>query len=460
MVVTVLLLACARPQPAKGERDPFTGMPGDPGDTGGTVPPTDLDGDGWSETDGDCDDANPAVYPGAYDRPNDGIDEDCVAGDRTCDCLVLDGGAVVAANVEGFDTTAFRSVDVAYLLDTSCATSGVPDSFRASFSDVVDALETNMTTLTVGLAAFDDYAYGSYGSPASGDKPFYLPAQQTDDLDLVQEAFDGLSIHGGSDGPESVVEGLYQALTGAGYDQDCDGTYDPSTDVEPFIANAADPFGGTGGQFYDDTDQSTGHVGGVGFREDSTVRVIVYATDNYLRDPLAGYGTPGGCPGDADSAEVTAAALESGVYLVGISLGGSLAVEQMAALADATDSVADLDGDGIDDPLVYPMAGATDEVGAAIIDGVEAVEAKAGVRDVYDSVELDVRGDPLGIVGNITPHAYKDVAWSAVDGLFFDVVYDTRAYGEKPVVGSVDFAVVGDGFDLGTVHVDVEIAPL
>ncbi len=236
--------------------------------------------------------------------------------------------------------------------------------------------------------------------------------------------------------------------------------YDTSIDVEPFVATAADPFGGTGGQFYDAADSSTGNVGGMGFREDATVRVIVYATDNYMRDPLAGYGTPGGCPGDADSADVAAAALESGVYLVGVSLGGTLPVEQMTELAEATGSVADLDGDGVDDPLVYQTDESTDEVSAAIIDAVDAVEAKAGVRDVYDSVTLEVRDDPLGIVGGITPKAYKDVAWSAVDGLSFDVVYDTKAYGKKPVVGSVDFAVVGDGFDLGTVHVEIEIAPL
>jgi hypothetical protein len=36
----------------------------------------------------------------------------------------------------------------------------------------------------------------------------------------------------------------------------------------------------------------------------------------------------------------------------------------------------------------------------------------------------------------------------------------TGAYGTKPVVGSVDLALVGDGFDLATVHVDIEIAPL
>ena len=47
------------------------------GDGGGsTTEPTDLDGDGWSEEEGDCADTDPAVHPEASDGC-DGVDTDC-----------------------------------------------------------------------------------------------------------------------------------------------------------------------------------------------------------------------------------------------------------------------------------------------------------------------------------------------------------------------------------------------
>lgn len=42
--------------------------------------PVDADYDGASPPD-DCDDADPAVYPGAPDTPGDGVDSDCADGD-------------------------------------------------------------------------------------------------------------------------------------------------------------------------------------------------------------------------------------------------------------------------------------------------------------------------------------------------------------------------------------------
>ncbi len=59
----------------------------DGGATDGGVPTeTDDDGDGWSVEDGDCDDANPNINPGASDVCYDGVDANCDgANEYDCD---------------------------------------------------------------------------------------------------------------------------------------------------------------------------------------------------------------------------------------------------------------------------------------------------------------------------------------------------------------------------------------
>jgi len=59
----------------------------------------DADGDEWTVGDGDCDDADPTVYPGAEEIPYDGIDQDC-SGDDLND---LDGDGHVGNQVGGDD---------------------------------------------------------------------------------------------------------------------------------------------------------------------------------------------------------------------------------------------------------------------------------------------------------------------------------------------------------------------
>ena len=43
----------------------------------------DNDGDGYTPEDGDCDDDNPEVNPGAEETPGDGVDSNCNGEDDT-----------------------------------------------------------------------------------------------------------------------------------------------------------------------------------------------------------------------------------------------------------------------------------------------------------------------------------------------------------------------------------------
>jgi hypothetical protein len=88
---------------------PFDGpLPPAPCDT---TPTADKDHDGYTQADGDCNDCDPAVNPGAFDVPGSKIDEDCsgAADDEIASCedgLPSDGDAVSAAKALGLCRTA------------------------------------------------------------------------------------------------------------------------------------------------------------------------------------------------------------------------------------------------------------------------------------------------------------------------------------------------------------------
>ena len=52
----------------------------------------DNDGDGLTENQGDCNDADPAIKPGATEVCGDDIDQDCDGSDLTCENVIADAG--------------------------------------------------------------------------------------------------------------------------------------------------------------------------------------------------------------------------------------------------------------------------------------------------------------------------------------------------------------------------------
>ena len=409
------------------DEDPELGASADDSDCDGATTDEDCDDSdpdfGSSTDDPDCDGATTEEEVDAGSDPNhpdtDGdwvMDGQEIHGDRSPvnpERLVITLNKGEEATFHLVGRPGEQSTDVTFLLDTTCSMSSTATAMATEFVDMTDQLALVKMDIHYGFATFDDYAFASYGSAGAGDKPFILRQPVTDDVAAVQEALSTVPIHAGADTPEATMEALYQTLTGTGYDQDCNATYDETTDVLPFLASEDDPFDGLAGSAWTEELAGTGSSGGMGFRAGSRP-IIVYATDNTLRDPEAGHGVPGGCPGDAGRSDVISAAITTDATLIGImtsSWGGTTATEQMEALAIATDSIADLDLDGTDDDnLVFSWDGSSDEFSATVVAAITAAIMKADSEVMlHEEVNVITERDDAGFVSSMEPSSFSDV---------------------------------------------------
>lgn len=375
---------------------------------------TDSDGDSLSEPE----EAAAGTDPYDSDTDGDGYSDggETTAGTDPLDpTSVIEGIYVEVAErttvEEQFDfTLAIEMGDIVFLIDTTGSMGGTITAISNEFSTMVSELATVLPDAAYGVAGFDDYVFGSYGG--MGDKPYYLAYQMTTDYSAVQSFLStgGLATHGGGDGPESSFEGLYQSATGAGYDQGCNGTYDASTDVLPFVADASDPFGGSGGESYDASIPGSGTAGGLGFR-DYALPIIVHATDNYMRDAESSNGmyngAPGGCPIDAGLSDTVTAFTDNGIRYVGVAVNGSLPYPQMIEFAQQTNSFADLDGDGVAaEEIVQTWSGSNEAFRSTVVNAI--TQLVQGLK--FERVDLSVEGDVYGFVTSIEPTYYEGLS--------------------------------------------------
>ncbi|MCP4809811.1 MAG: hypothetical protein GY913_25335 [Proteobacteria bacterium] len=403
---------------------------------------TDDDGDGLS----DLDELN--VYgtnPWDDDTDGDGFSDgaELSSGSDPLDADSIVEGLYVtveerATVEEDFAFTLnVQMGDIAFLLDTTCSMSATVNAMSSEFSQIVSTLSTSLPDGEYGVATYDDYAYGGYGSTYYGDKPFELRQQITSNVSKVQSTLSSIPLHGGSDGPESGMEALYQGLVGDGYDQNCNGRYDSSTDVRSYVSYSGDAFSGSESGS-ETSDSGGGSNGGFGFR-DYALPVIVYATDNYLRDPDSSgtsySGSPGGCPLDAGRNDVVAAANDQGAYLIGISTYSSLPTSQMKQLANQTGST--IGGS----ELVYSWSGNSSTLRKTITDAIEDLVTSVQ----FDYVSLQVENDPHGFVTSIDPEQYS--LGGAVNGQEIDFKLDFRgvvAATDEDQIFTLTLNIVGD----------------
>ncbi|MCA9607858.1 MAG: hypothetical protein KC619_19750 [Myxococcales bacterium] len=212
--------------------------------------PTDADSDGDGDTD--------AAEVSAGTDPNDPSDTIGGGGDFTFD---LPPGGMARTDVLQFDPQ-IRRADILFLVDTTGSMGGEINNLQTELSGLVGRIRTTIPDTAFGAARFDDFPVAGYGG--GSDVPFGLEQRITTNMADITAGVNRLDmpLHGGSDGPESHIEGIYQAATGAGFRSATGTVWTP-----PF--NPATGFDATRGH---------GMIGGAGFRMDS-LPIIIVATD-------------------------------------------------------------------------------------------------------------------------------------------------------------------------------------
>jgi len=143
--------------------------------------------------------------------------------------------------------------DIFFLVDTTGSMAAAINSVRTSLSStIVPAIEGSIADLVMGVGDYRDFPIGDYGS--SGDWPFVLRQAMTADIPSVQSALNALRAFGGGDGPESMVEGLYESVRGgscsSGFGLAC---FRDSSHPIIVVVTDAPAHNGPGGNNYDST---------------------------------------------------------------------------------------------------------------------------------------------------------------------------------------------------------------
>ncbi len=228
LLLLPLLAACIR---VPDEEKPDTAVDTDTA-TGDTAPVPDADGDGVLATDGDCDDADATVYPGAP--------EVCDGLDNNCDEVVDEGlGSVYYRDADrdgfgdvagGVDACAVPDGYVTDATDCNDRVSGVNPDAAEACNDVDDDCDGTVDdgVSTTWYTDLDGDGHGDPDAPVTACEEPEGVAANADDCDDADPAVS----------PDAVE-------LCDGVDEDCDGAVDDAAaDADAWYADAdGDGFG-------------------------------------------------------------------------------------------------------------------------------------------------------------------------------------------------------------------------
>lgn len=178
-------------------------------------------------------------------------------------------------------------IDVLLLFDDTGSFAGVAPTLISAFPSLITTLQASLAgaDLAFGVARFEDYS-----TEAPDERPFVLnqPILSTSNPQFtaaINAALARSAPGGGGDTPESAIEGLFQAVTGAGFDGDGNGNTTGSgaaglvsTQVTPGSTGDVPTFASFTADASGPVVAGSGTLGGVGFRAGAT-KLILLATD-------------------------------------------------------------------------------------------------------------------------------------------------------------------------------------
>jgi hypothetical protein len=230
---------------------------------------------------------------------------------------------------EHCDEVSLQAVDIYFVVDLSGSFGDDLPRFKSQAPGMMADIRESFPNSRFGLARFEDYPIGPFGSAGSGDTAYEQLIDLTFDTKAVNDIISGLSTRSGGDWPQCQLAALYQGASGAG--QDLSGAGYPEASIPP-------------GQQ-------------ANFR-DGSAKFFLLWTDA----PFHEAGEPGDIPYPGPTAEETCDAILAldPPLVLGVSSGGG-GLSDLQEIGAATNSLApsggvDCDGDGtIDIPEGEPL---------------------------------------------------------------------------------------------------------
>ncbi|MGB0766316.1 MAG: Ig-like domain-containing protein [Phycisphaeraceae bacterium] len=190
-------------------------------------------------------------------------------------------------------TNTIDKVDVFLLFDDTGSFASTSNTLISEFPTIISDVETSLPGVSFGygIGRFEDYSNfaGEYpeGRPFTLNQPIIVETEvgSTPFQDAIDAALGRNAPGNGGDGPESLIEALYQVATGAGFDHDDDGDTDGSgpaglvsTQISPGSDGDVPAFSSFTSDPANNVLAPAGTLGGVGFRDDA-LPIILVATD-------------------------------------------------------------------------------------------------------------------------------------------------------------------------------------